>query len=99
MSCRRSWVIVRQDARILRSDPAFTLIFLVMPIIVMAFVVAAAGVPRSDETKRVLQTYFKQSGPPYMYPREIAFVDSLPRTLNGKILRSELRQTAETLIG
>jgi ABC-2 type transport system permease protein len=37
MSWRRSWVIVRQDARLLRSDPAFTLIFLIMPIIVMAF--------------------------------------------------------------
>lgn len=37
MSWRRSWVIVRQDARILRSDPAFTMIFLIMPFIVMAF--------------------------------------------------------------
>lgn len=69
------------------------------PTIVMAFVVAAPDVPRSDATKRVLQNYFKQSGPPYMYPREIAFVDSLPRTLNGKILRSELRKTADALTG
>jgi len=37
MSWRRSWVIVRQDARLLRSDPAFTIIFLVMPIVTMAF--------------------------------------------------------------
>jgi acyl-coenzyme A synthetase/AMP-(fatty) acid ligase len=35
----------------------------------------------------------------YMYPRKIAFVDSLPRTLNGKILRSDLRKIAETRIG
>jgi acyl-coenzyme A synthetase/AMP-(fatty) acid ligase len=29
-----------------------------------------------------------------MYPREIEFKDSLPRTLNGKIQRSELRRLA-----
>jgi acetyl-CoA synthetase/medium-chain acyl-CoA synthetase len=64
----------------------------------MAFVVTAPTVLRSDETKQHLQEYFKRCGPPYMYPREIAFVDSLPRTLNGKILRGELREIAGTMI-
>jgi 2-aminobenzoate-CoA ligase len=69
------------------------------PNIVMAFVVVSPSMPRSHATERLLQDYFKQSGPPYMYPRKIAFVDSLPRTLNGKILRSELRRIANTRIG
>jgi acyl-coenzyme A synthetase/AMP-(fatty) acid ligase len=34
-----------------------------------------------------------------MYPREIAFVESLPRTLNGKILRGELRKIADAIVG
>ena len=68
------------------------------PTVVMAFVVTAPTVLRSDETKQHLQEYFKRCGPPYMYPREIAFVDSLPRTLNGKILRGELREIAGTMI-
>ena len=38
MSWRRSWAIVRQDARILRSDPTFLLVFTVMPLLVMAFI-------------------------------------------------------------
>jgi 2-aminobenzoate-CoA ligase len=68
------------------------------PTVVMAFVVTAPAVLRSDETKQHLQEYFKRCGPPYMYPREIAFVDSLPRTLNGKILRGELREIAGKMI-
>ncbi|MBV9521728.1 MAG: AMP-binding protein, partial [Alphaproteobacteria bacterium] len=41
------------------------------PAVVMAFVVLAPAVPRSERTKRELQDYFKRSGPPYMYPRDI----------------------------
>ena len=29
---------------------------------------------------------------PYKYPREIEFVDALPKTVSGKIRRVELRQ-------
>jgi acyl-coenzyme A synthetase/AMP-(fatty) acid ligase len=29
---------------------------------------------------------------PYKYPREVEFVDELPKTISGKIRRVELRQ-------
>ncbi|MEF8873757.1 MAG: hypothetical protein V5A88_03690, partial [Candidatus Thermoplasmatota archaeon] len=32
---------------------------------------------------------------PYKYPREIEFVDELPKTISGKIRRTELRDRAE----
>ena len=34
----------------------------------------------------------KQVTAPYKYPREIEFVDSLPKTVSGKIRRVELRE-------
>ena len=64
------------------------------PNIVKAFIVLRADVADSGATRRELQEFFKRSAPPYMYPREIEFRPSLPRTVNGKIQRSELRRRA-----
>jgi 2-aminobenzoate-CoA ligase len=64
------------------------------PSIVKAYIVLHGAVDRSETTKRELQDFFKRSAPPFMYPREIEFRDSLPRTINGKIQRSELRRLA-----
>ena len=36
---------------------------------------------------------------PYKYPREIEFVDALPKTRSGKIRRVELRQLEEQRAG
>ena len=38
-----------------------------------------------------LQTHVKQRIAPYKYPREIEFLDALPRTPTGKVQRSALR--------
>jgi ABC-2 type transport system permease protein len=38
MSWRRSAAVARQDLRILRSDPAYLVIMMVMPLVVMAFI-------------------------------------------------------------
>ena len=38
-----------------------------------------------------LQNYVKNSTAPYKYPRKIEFVESLPKTVSGKIRRTELR--------
>ena len=37
-------------------------------------------------------TFAKERIAPYKYPREIEFVDALPKTATGKLRRSELRQ-------
>ena len=60
--------------------------------IVKAFVVLRPGVARADDLARELQDHCKRVTAPYKYPREIEFVDELPKTRSGKIRRVELRQ-------
>ena len=56
---------------------------------VKAYVVLADGAepPAAHE----LQEFVKASIAPYKYPREIEFVEELPKTASGKVLRRELR--------
>jgi 2-aminobenzoate-CoA ligase len=58
---------------------------------VKAFVVCAAGVIASSDLVVELQAHAKQAIAPYKYPREIEFVEALPKTATGKLRRSELR--------
>jgi len=60
--------------------------------IVKAFVKLRPGVAGSAELMRELQEHVKRVTAPYKYPREIEFVDDLPKTVSGKIRRVELRQ-------
>jgi acetyl-CoA synthetase/medium-chain acyl-CoA synthetase len=60
--------------------------------IVKAFVVLAPGYAPSDELAGELQEHARQVKAPYMYPREVAFVAELPKTISGKIRRVELRE-------
>ena len=66
--------------------------------IVKAFVVLTADYEPSEKLVKELQEHSKSITAPYKYPREIEFVDDLPKTTSGKIRRVELRQreTAET---
>jgi medium-chain acyl-CoA synthetase len=68
--------------------------------IVMAFVVLTPGQQASPALVTILQDHVKSTTAPYKYPRKIAFVESLPKTVSGKIKRKELRdaewQQAET---
>ncbi|MBS1844811.1 MAG: AMP-binding protein [Actinobacteria bacterium] len=59
--------------------------------IVCAFVILAAGQKGSPKLAKELQDFAKNLTAPYKYPREIHFVDELPKTISGKIRRSELR--------
>lgn len=59
--------------------------------IVKAFVVLAKGYTPSDGLKLELQEHVKRVTAPYKYPREIEFLDELPKTPSGKIRRVELR--------
>jgi acyl-coenzyme A synthetase/AMP-(fatty) acid ligase len=62
--------------------------------IVTAFVVLAEGHEGGEAMARELQDFVKATTAPYKYPREIVFVDALPKTVSGKIRRVELRQMA-----
>ncbi|MDR1412569.1 MAG: AMP-binding protein [Actinomycetes bacterium] len=63
--------------------------------VVKADVVLAAGYEPSDELVRELQAWVKQTTAPYKYPRIVAFVDELPKTIGGKIKRAEIRAANE----
>jgi acyl-coenzyme A synthetase/AMP-(fatty) acid ligase len=63
--------------------------------IVKAFVVLRSGRVGTDELVRVIQEHVKRVTAPYKYPREIEFVESLPKTRSGKIRRVELRRLEE----
>jgi acyl-coenzyme A synthetase/AMP-(fatty) acid ligase len=60
--------------------------------IVTAFVILAPGYEASDELAAELQRHSRDLTAPYKYPREIHFVTELPKTVSGKIRRSELRE-------
>lgn len=62
--------------------------------LVTAFVVLAQGHEAGEGTARELQDFVKATTAPYKYPREIVFVDALPKTVSGKIRRVELRAMA-----
>jgi acyl-coenzyme A synthetase/AMP-(fatty) acid ligase len=59
--------------------------------IVKAFVRLKPGTARSAALALELQEHVKRITAPYKYPREIEFVDDLPKTVSGKIRRVELR--------
>ena len=60
--------------------------------VVKAFIVLRRGYkPTSDLTKE-LQDYVKKTTAPYKYPRVIEYMEELPKTISGKILRRELRK-------
>ncbi len=59
--------------------------------IVKAFIVLAAGVEGTPALAEDIQAFCKRQTAPYKYPREIAFVRALPKTISGKIRRVELR--------
>lgn len=56
-----------------------------------AFVVLKPGVTQNPQLARTLQDFVKGRLAPYKYPRQIEFVDALPKTATGKIRRHVLR--------
>ena len=64
--------------------------------VVKATVVLVKGYEPTDAHKKVLQDHVKHVTAPYKYPRIVEFVDELPKTVSGKIKRSDIRrQTSE----
>jgi acyl-coenzyme A synthetase/AMP-(fatty) acid ligase len=60
--------------------------------IVKAFCILAPGYEAGEALVGELQEHVKSVTAPYKYPREIAFVTELPKTISGKIRRVELRE-------
>ncbi|PPR09881.1 MAG: Benzoate--CoA ligase [Alphaproteobacteria bacterium MarineAlpha11_Bin1] len=65
--------------------------------IVKAFVVLRGGFDAGAETEKILQEYVKNEIAPYKYPREIEFVDELPKTETGKLQRFRLRDREQAV--
>lgn len=64
--------------------------------IVKAYVVLR---PNSPATADELQKFVKERLASYSYPREIAFLDALPMTVTGKVIRRELKAMAAAEAG
>jgi acetyl-CoA synthetase len=64
--------------------------------IVMAFVVLKEGFVGDDALVREIQQHVKTRLAAHEYPREIRFVDSLPITATGKVIRKALRAEVTT---
>ena len=60
--------------------------------IVKAFVILKPDYVPSDELTLSLQEHVRSTTAPYKYPRSVEFVSELPKTISGKIRRTELRQ-------
>lgn len=60
--------------------------------VVKATIVLAKGYEPSEELIKEIQQYVKTHTAFYKYPRIIEFVDELPKTISGKIRRTEIRQ-------
>jgi acetyl-CoA synthetase len=60
--------------------------------VVKAFIVLTGGHVPSDELAAEIKSHVRERHSAYAYPREIEFVEDLPKTLTGKIRRVELRE-------
>ncbi|MEO1909724.1 MAG: AMP-binding protein [Paracoccus sp. (in: a-proteobacteria)] len=63
--------------------------------IVKAYVVLRPGFAADDAMADQLRDHARRQSAAHSYPREIAFLDSLPMTVTGKVMRRELRALAE----
>ncbi len=58
---------------------------------IKAYVVLAGGANGSPELAEALKAHVRTRLSPHVMPREIAWIDRMPTTATGKILRRELR--------
>ncbi len=62
--------------------------------IVKAYVVLREGIAPTEGLAAELQDFVKERLARYSYPREIAFLEALPMTVTGKVIRRELKARA-----
>jgi len=61
-------------------------------VLVKAFIILHDKNKASDDLIKEIQEHSKKVAAPYKYPREIEFVNELPKTQSGKIKRKQLRE-------
>ena len=59
--------------------------------IIKAFVVLKPGISPTEELKAELGEFVKKHLAGHAYPREVEFIDKLPKTRSGKIMRRILK--------
>ncbi len=62
--------------------------------VIKAYIVLKSGVVGGDTLVRDIQRHTREETAPYKYPREIEFVEALPKSFSGKIKREILRRHA-----
>jgi acetyl-CoA synthetase len=62
--------------------------------IVKAFIVLKKGQSASDALAAEIQTFVRTRLSAHEYPREVAFIDDMPMTTTGKVIRRLLREKA-----
>jgi len=62
--------------------------------IVKAFIVLKDGTAPSDALASEIQDFVRQRLSAHEYPREVAFIDQMPMTTTGKVIRRLLRERA-----
>ena len=63
--------------------------------IVKAYVVLTKNQKPSDDLVKEIQNYVKTHTAPYKYPRQVEFIEAMPKTTSGKIRRNELRKMSK----
>lgn len=59
--------------------------------VIKATIVLTKDYTPSEELKKDIQNHVKRLTAPYKYPRIVEFVEELPKTISGKIRRTEIR--------
>lgn len=65
--------------------------------LICAIIVLREGATPSEELTKELQSYVKKNTAPYKYPRVVKYIDQIPKTTSGKIMRKDLKQLAESI--
>ena len=59
--------------------------------LVKATIILRSGYEPTDELKKEIQNFTKKETAPYKYPRVVEFVETMPKTISGKVRRVEIR--------
>ena len=59
--------------------------------LVKATIILRSGFEPTDELKKEIQNFTKRETAPYKYPRVVEFVETMPKTISGKVRRVEIR--------